>query len=254
MQNNNPISASLSGFEFFLSGFKLITKPGLRTFVLVPLLINLLLFAGAFYALYLQLNGWMTLLMSYVPNFLSWLDYVLWPLLLVCILFIFSYLFTTIANLISAPFNGLLAEKVELLLTGQPVNDDGLMQVLKDVPRALKRELDKMIYFIPKAIGCLILFLIPVVGQTVAPVLWFLLSCWMMAIQYVDYGFDNHKVGFSTMRDTLKTKRLSNLSFGCVATLLSAIPIVNLIVMPVGVCGGTAMWVAHYRQDVTGRA
>jgi CysZ protein len=254
MQETKSITAPLSGIEFFLQGFKLISQPGLRTFVLVPLCINLLLFSGAFYALYLQLGPLMDSLMSRVPDFLSWLHYLLWPILLLCILFIFSYLFSTVANLISAPFNGLLAEKVEQHLTGQPVNDDGLKQVIKDIPRALKREVDKMVYFIPKAIGCLILFLIPVIGQTVAPVLWFLLSCWMMAIQYVDYGFDNHKLSFPVMRDTLKTKRMSNLSFGCIATILSAIPIVNLIVMPVGVCGGTAMWVAHYRKDMTGRS
>ena len=84
------------------------------------------------------------------------------------------------------------------------MNDTGMLDVVKDVPRTFGREWTKLKYYLPKAIGCLILFLIPVVGQTLAPVLWFLLSAWMMAIQYVDYPFDNHKIGFITMRDALK--------------------------------------------------
>lgn len=252
-QTPSVISGPSSGIRFFMQGLNLICQPGLRTFVIIPLLVNLVLFSVAFYALYLQLGDLVNWLMSFVPEFLTWLSYVLWPILVFSILFIFSFIFSTVANLIAAPFNGLLAEKVELHLTGQPVNDDGLAQVLKDVPRALKRELDKMWYYIPKAIGCLILFLIPVINVA-APALWFLLSCWMMAIQYVDYGFDNHKISFPTMRDTLKTRRSSNLSFGMVVTIISAIPLLNLIVMPVAVCGGTAMWVAHYRTEQTGRA
>ena len=99
----------------------------------------------------------------------------------------------------------------------------------------------------------LILFLIPVVGQTLAPVLWFLFSAWMMAIQYVDYPFDNHKIDFITMRDALKQRRGKCLSFGALVTLFSAIPVVNLFVMPVAICGATAMWVDHYRQEQFGR-
>ena len=157
------------------------------------------------------------------------------------------------ANWIAAPFNGLLAEKVEQILTGEAMNDTGMLDVVKDVPRTFGREWTKLKYYLPKAIGCLILFLIPVVGQTLAPVLWFLLSAWMMAIQYVDYPFDNHKIGFITMRDALKQRRGKCLSFGALVTLFSAIPVVNLFVMPVAICGATAMWVDQYRSEQLGR-
>jgi CysZ protein len=32
-------------------------------------------------------------------------------------------------------------------------------------------------------------------------------------------------------------------------TLFSAIPVVNLFVMPVAICGATAMWVDQYRDE-----
>ncbi|MDO2947528.1 sulfate transporter CysZ [Aeromonas simiae] len=237
----------VGGADYFLRGFALIRRPGIRAFVLIPLLVNFVLFAGAFYALLLQLDKLFAWLHGMIPEWLSWLDYLLWPLALITVLVLFSFLFSSVANWIAAPFNGLLAEKVEQVLTGESAADTGMLDVVKDIPRTLSREWIKLKYYLPKAIGCLILFLIPVVGQTVAPVLWFLFSAWMMAIQYVDYPFDNHKIDFITMREALKQRRGKCLSFGALVTLFASIPVVNLFVMPVAICGATAMWVDHYR-------
>ncbi len=41
---------------------------------------------------------------------------------------------------ITAPFNALLSEKVELYLTGQKISDDGFSELVKDVPGMLARE------------------------------------------------------------------------------------------------------------------
>jgi hypothetical protein len=64
----------------------------------------------------------------------------------------------------------------------------------------MKREWQKFAWYLPRAIVLLILYFMPGIGQTVAPVLWFLFSAWMLAIQYCDYPFDNHKVPFKEMR------------------------------------------------------
>ncbi|MGL5039105.1 MAG: sulfate transporter CysZ [Aeromonas sp.] len=252
-QPPRPVTESFSGADYFLRGFSLIRQPGIRTFVLIPLIVNFMLFAGAFYALLLQLDGLFVWLHLQIPAWLSWLDYLLWPIALLTILVIFSFIFSSVTNWIAAPFNGLLAEKVEQILTGQPANDSGMLDIVKDVPRTFGREWIKLKYYLPKAIGCILLFFIPVVGQTVAPILWFLFSAWMMAIQYIDYPFDNHKIDFITMRDALKQRRGKCLSFGALVTLFSAIPVVNLFVMPVAICGATAMWVDHYRSEQLGR-
>jgi CysZ protein len=160
------------------------------------------------------------------------------------VLFIYSLVFTVITNFIAAPFNGLLSEKVELHLTGQRVNDDGLADLIKDVPRMLGRELTKLVYYLPKAIGfLLLLLLVPVFGQ----IMWFLFSSWMFAVQYIDYPFDNHKVPFDEARQHLKQKQGLSYGFGVAVLLFSMIPIVNLIVMPVAVCGATRLFVDNSR-------
>jgi CysZ protein len=130
-------------------------------------------------------------------DWLQWLNYLLWPMVVISILLVFGYFFSTIANWIAAPFSGLLAEQLEARLTGATPPDVGVFGIMKDVPRIMKREWQKFAWYLPRAIVLLILYFIP--GQTVAPVLWFLFSAWMLAIQYCDYP-DNHKVPFKTMR------------------------------------------------------
>lgn len=136
------------------------------------------------------------------------------------------------------------------MLTGEAVNDDGFAEIMKDVPRMLNREWQKLWYSLPKFVGLFLLSFIPVIGQTIIPVLTFLFTFWMMAIQYCDYPFDNHKISFGIMKNALGERRIQSLTFGALITLCTALPIVNLVVIPVAVCGATIMWVENYRSQL----
>lgn len=239
-----------SGLDYFFQGFDLISRPGVRLFVIVPLVVNVLLFSVAFYYLFGQINPLVEEVTAWIPDWLDWLKdslaYIIWPLAVLIILLFSAFIFGTLANWIAAPFNGLLAERIELILTGQPVAGGGFTDLLKDIPRTLGREVVKLLYYIPRAVGFLILFFIlPVFGQ----VIWFLFTAWMMAIQYCDYPFDNHKVAFKKMRAELAANKKDAFLFGITVTFFSMIPIVNFIVMPVAICGATAMWVDKYRAS-----
>lgn len=231
--------------HYFFQGFSLIRTKGLKRFVFIPLAVNLVLFSIAWYFLFGQIGEWISWLVDLIPDWqwLSWLkqglSYVIWPIAVMSILLIFALFFGTLANWIAAPFNGLLAEKVELHLSGQSLGDSGVVDIIRDIPRTFGRELAKLQYYLPRAIGFLLLFFIlPVFGQ----ILWFLFSAWMMVVQYCDYPFDNHKIPFNQMRATLRNNRSQCFSFGVTVSLFSMIPIVNFLVMPIAVCGATALW------------
>ncbi|WP_261640024.1 sulfate transporter CysZ [Erwinia mallotivora] len=241
-------ATNTNGIHYFFQGWKLITLPGIRRFVIVPLIVNVLLMGGAFIWLFQQLGHWLPALMSSVPGWLQWLSYLLWPLAVISILLVFSYFFSTVANWIAAPFCGLLAEQLEGRLTGKPLPDSGWMEMLKDFPRIMKRELQKLAWYLPRAAVLLLLYFIPGFGQTVVPLLWFLFSAWMLSVQYCDYPFDNHKVSFRQMRSALKQHKTDNMQFGALVSLFTLIPLLNLIIMPVAVCGATAMWVDRYQS------
>jgi CysZ protein len=71
----------------------------------------------------------------------------------------------------------------------------------------------------------------------------------MLAIQYCDYPFDNHKVPFNDMRMSMKQKQGKAYSFGMLVSIFTTIPILNLFIVPVSVCGATAMWVQEFKQQ-----
>ncbi|MCW8834387.1 MAG: sulfate transporter CysZ [Colwellia sp.] len=242
---NQPLAHSGAGYLF--KGFELIRLKGIRRFVFIPLLINLLLFSGAFYFMFIELEHYMALLLDWLPDWLEWLSAVLWPLAVITILVIFSFIFSTAANWLAAPFNGLLSEKVENILVGQATQNGGMLDIVKDIPRTLGRELTKLSYYLPRAIGFfIILWLLPVFGQ----IIWFLFISWMMAVQYKDYPFDNHKIPFSVMKEALKQRQGLSYGFGITVAIFAMIPIVNLVIMPVAICGATALWVDHYRDEL----
>lgn len=243
--SNQPLAHSGAGYLF--KGFELIQLKGIRRFVFIPLLINLLLFSGAFYFMFIELDHYMTLLMDWLPDWLEWLSALLWPLAVITILVIFSFVFSTAANWLAAPFNGLLSEKVENILIGQAASNGSMLDVVKDIPRTLGREWKKLTYYVPRAIGFfLILWILPVIGQ----IIWFLFISWMMAVQYKDYPFDNHKVPFPIMKNALKQRQGLSYSFGITVAVFAMIPIINLVIMPVAICGATALWVDHYRDEL----
>jgi CysZ protein len=246
MLNN---STPLSGFNYLLKGAKLLSHPKLRIFVMIPLMINILIFASAFWFLFSTITEWIDSYISGLPDWLSWLAYLFWPFLIFSILVSFSFVFSTVANLIAAPFNGLLAEKTELLLTGKPINNDGFTDLLKDLPRIFKRELQKLTYILPRLLVCALLFFIPAFGQTIAPFIWFTFAGWVMAIQYADFPFDNHKIPFNNMKKALSARLGKNLTFGMLISFFTTIPVLNFIIMPIAVCGATAFWVDLYKDE-----
>ncbi len=236
-------SKMLGGASSLVRGFKLITQPGIRPYVIIPLLINMLLFAAVI-ALGAHWLG--DLIDSFLPDWLAWLSWLLWPLFAIIALGLVFFGFSIVANLIGAPFNGMLAAAVEKHLTGSPpLCPPG--RFLDEVRGALLSELRKLLYFFKWALPILLLFLIPGL-QMVAPLLWFLFGAWMLTIEYADYPMGNHGLDFPAQRRILASQRPAAFGFGASTMLLTLIPVLNFIAMPVAVAGATAWWVEQLRS------
>lgn len=230
-----------SGANHLVHGLQLILRPELRRFVILPLLVNLLLFIGLLVMAMHYFELWLQWLIPSLPDWLGWLNVLLWPLFAALVGLILFFTFSLIANLIAAPFNGLLSEKVELLLRG-PHASVPEMPLLQLVPRTLSREMQKLAYLLPRALGLLVLSFIPGLNLIAAP-LWLLLGVWMMAVQYIDYPADNNLYSWDNMLDWLRQRRASSLGFGVAAYGALLLPGLNILLMPAAVCGATALWV-----------
>lgn len=241
----------LGGPYYLTAGFKMITRPGLRMYVLLPLSINIAVFFGLIYFAVQGFRGWVEQLMPNLPSWLSFLDYLLWPLFVVLVLLIIFFTFTTIANLIASPFNSFLAEKVEVIARGNdhfpPFSWKALLAM---VPRTLAREMRKLGYFLPRALGLLILSLIPGINIIAAP-LWVVFNIWMMAVQYIDYPADNNNISWPSMMEWIRSRRILSLGFGGITYLALMVPVFNLIAMPAAIAGATLLWVDHHKPPAS---
>jgi len=233
------------GASYLTRGARLLTHPSLRPFVLIPLMINILIFGALISIGFSYMSDLMDWMLSRIPDWLHFIEWILWPLIGITVSLITGYLFTSVALIIASPFNALLAEKAEELITGRPVASlEGLGAALLAVPRSILREILKLLYYIPMAIFALLLSFIPGIGA----VAWLLLGAWMMSIQFVDYPMDNHQLSFAKVKAAVRSRRLSSMGFGGLVALCTGIPLVNFFVVPAAVVGATLLWCEELNQ------
>ncbi|MBU2546253.1 MAG: sulfate transporter CysZ [Pseudomonadota bacterium] len=231
----------MKAFIYILKAFRLLFAPGIKRFVIIPILVNAL-----FFSLWM-VTGFYFIghFAAWFPSWLRWLRWLFYVLFFLTSSLVIVYTFTIFANLIAAPFNSLLAEKVETLVKGEkPDSTNNLKELLREMKRSFLREWEKIKYYVPRAVLLLILFLIPVVN-VIASILWFIFACWMMAVEYIDFPMDNHKRSFKDVRSFLRKHYGTSMSFGLSMALLSMIPILNFVALPIGVIAGTLFWLDH---------
>jgi len=230
-------------------GWRLVRQPGLRRFVLVPLLINVVIFSIAGWILFGSVFSWMSNWALFerfgdvwlIEQLRQILQFVIGVILTVVLI----YVFTLLANFIGAPFNALLAERVELHLTGKsPTTDPSMAFLIKSIPKTLRSELSKLLYLALWSIPLLILGFIPVVNIA-APLIIFAFGAWMFSLEYIDYPMGNHGKFFKEAKSALQLRRPMALGFGFVVAVFSIIPVINLVIMPIAVAGATALYVEH---------
>jgi CysZ protein len=144
--------------------------------------------------------------------------------------------FSALTLAVGGPFYEHIAEKVEDGLGGVPGAvelswwsllwtglRDGVLLVLRS-----------LLFTIP----LLVAGFVPVVGQTVVPVLVALVTAWFLALELIAVPFYRRGMDLARRRDMLRRRRGLALGLGLPAALLCALPLVAIVVMPVAFVGG----------------
>ena len=245
----SSITAGLSGPQMLYQGVALLWHPQIRWLVLIPLCINILLFSSLTWLAGQWLGDWLQTIMTQVPDWLHWLIWIVWLLFIVLALIIYSFGFTLLANLIGSPFYGLLAERI-LLMESDNSNSRPTTALMQTAWQSFLRQLQLLGYFVPRTIGVglltMIISFIPAINL-LAPLIAGAWAAWSLSIQYLDYGAEIDQV---TLRDLLKRgrqQRWRGMSFGFTVLIASAIPLLNVLILPAAVIGGTLLWSREYR-------
>ena len=242
------MSGLLKGVGYFFRGMTMLIQPGLRRFVIIPLLANIAVFALIAGSLYQLMSGFYIDITGEITGTLSFLTWIVTPIIWLVGTLLSGYLSIFIVLFLTSPFHGLLAEKVEEQVTGEAIpNESSVVQIALSVPRGFLRELQKMFHYLPMALLVVIISVIPGLNFA-APFLWIILGAWMMSLQFIDYPMDNHRLPFSEVRAACSARRGTSIGFGVIVAFVSGIPIFNLALIPAAVAGATLLWCDELRH------
>jgi len=232
-----------AGFQYYLQGFRLILKPGLRRYLILPLLINLLLMGLLFFSAVSYLEGIFNQWTASLAHWLAWLlGGLLWLLFSTSVWLLTSSVFVMLANLCAAPFYSQLSKKIIPMLRPSSPRLPAMTNT-ELILATSKRETLKILYAIPWLLASGLLFVIPLT-LPLAPFIWALVNAWLLGLQYVDYAADNQAITLKAMRKILRRSPLTVLGFGFCVWISLLIPGANLLIPGAAVAGATAMWLA----------
>ena len=222
-------------------------QPGVRIYAVMPLLINIVLFASLIWFGYEQFSPLVDYIVSGVPAIFNFLRWIIWIIISTFTAIFIFFTFTPIANIVAAPFNALLSEKIEIKLTGRAISvNSSFMKMARD---SFLSQIRKLVYIIFWSAVLLLISLIPLVNFA-APFLWVIFGSWLLSLEYLDYPMGNHELNFTRQRQILAARKGLSLGFGSSVMVLTSIPLLNFIVMPVAVAGATVLWVEQLEREM----
>lgn len=215
-----------------IQGLRILARPELRHFVWIPLILNLVLYAGGFWIVG---RGFDTILTHLLPAWLGWLHAIIWPIVMLGFVGMMFLSFTLLANLIGAPLYGALAEKVASLhgFPPSPARADGAPSPPLD---SVREAIHRLRYALVRLLPAAVLFLIPGINLA-APLVWLALGGWFLALEYLSYPLEQMGVGFAGQRLLLSEARLAVLAFGATVALGLTVPVLNVLIPQAAVAG-----------------
>lgn len=228
-----------------LRGIKIFAmSPSLWPLGLVPVLIAGLLVSALSIWLFVRIDdlvGWLT------PFADSWAG--AWRTtvrggigLAVIVAWLFAILmtFATVTNVIGQPFYEKISDRIETRLGDPPPGTDAPWW--KTLPRATTESAVLLVLVLLLSLPIFVFGFVPVVGQTVIPVIAALVSGFFLAMELIAIPLERRGVRLrARFRFAWREHRAPVIGFGVAAFLLFLVPFMNLLAMPGAVVGATIL-------------
>ena len=240
-------SGLFAGLAAVQEAARLLRRPAVRPFVVVPVLVNVAVFVAGGYWIYASLADAVS---AALPPDYAWLRYLLLPLLLAALAMGGFLVFSLVANLLATPFNGLLCEAVLRELEGGQGPGPGF-SLVQELQRGLLGELGKNWYLLKLVAPAILLWFIPGVNM-LGVVVWPIIGVWALALEYLDGVLGNQGRPLPAALACMRSHRALMLGAGGPLFAMTAIPGLNLFAMPLGVATATVLYARHLRPRLVG--
>jgi CysZ protein len=238
------VAELIMGVGLLARGLRLITRrPRLFLLGAIPPAITSVIFTGLIIALISQLDPIVDWLTPFADGWARGVATVIRVLvgggLLAGAVLVMVISFTTLTLALGSPLYDKLSESVEREFGEVPEFDEN---AARGIFRALRQALGLIAVSV---LGALLLFatgFLPVIGQTVIPVISAIFGGWMLGIELVGSPFERRGLlRLADRRAAMRTRRLRVLGFAVPTFLLLAIPFVGVVVFPIATAGGTLL-------------
>ncbi len=147
--------------------------------------------------------------------------------------------FGALTLLIGGPFYEYIAEQIEDRHGDRPA------EYRASWLRMFVRGLRDSILLVAISVACTVplfcLGFVPVIGQTVIPVIGACVGGWILTLELVGVPFHRRGLRLGDRQRALRTRKALTLGFGIPAYLLCLVPLLAIVVMPVGAAAGTLL-------------
>ncbi|MFF5208221.1 EI24 domain-containing protein [Streptosporangium sp. NPDC000396] len=232
------------GIGFFFQGLRWVARnPRWWLFGLIPALIVFVFYAVGLYFLgahATDIAGWAT------PFADGWGETARNALraLLGLVIFgagvvLFVVTFTAVTLIAGEPFYEKLSEKVEETYGEVPSGHE--VPLWKSIPRSIGDSLVTLGYVLLFTIPLFFLGFVPVIGQTVVPVLGALVSGFFLTVELTTLAMERRGMARKSRFAVLRSNKVSVLAFGVLIFLIFLIPLGAVVAMPAAVAGAAIM-------------
>ena len=242
---NNALSQFSLGFFYPFRSIKLLLRaPSLWRFVLIPFGINLMVFSAA---VYFGFDFFSDRVVQQIPQGDGWywaiLYYVAWVIAMLLTAVLVFFTFAVVGNLIASPFNDLLSERAEEMLTGIASDAPFSLQLFwADTRRTLSVEIRKVGLFVLAMAMILPLNLLPGIGSLLYTLLAVSLTIFFLVVNYLGIVLSRQRFSFAQQRQFIFGRLFLMAGFGTGVLALLAVPLLQFLCIPVAVVAATKLW------------
>jgi CysZ protein len=255
MVDNSPYeSSTLTGkllpspFYVLRGALFLWTHRVLWKYAAAPLAIGAVILGASYGLLYYLFTRFVT---PYTGGDWYWrvLYYIVVAVVTVLLVVLFFFLFTRIASALAAPFNDLISQKTEELVTGTFTDTPfSVIRLFKDSLRSVYHSLRILALYLGLLLVALLLLLIPGIGSLLFTITGMLLSAFMLAWEYLNYPLDRRRLSWTEKSAFFRSCFRSVIGFGLGSVVVATIPFVNLLFIPAAAVGGTLLYLDLERE------
>lgn len=229
------------GFSDYGPALDFIFKHKLAWFFLIPIVFNIILFAGAWTAIDSFSDYIQALIIDSVSlsgaqfwgaEALQWIINASVALILhILFFFVFAYTGGYIVVILLSPFLAYLSERTEKIITGNeyPFN---IQQLMRDVVRGVLIALRNLFFELLIMFGFFLFGFVPFIGWIVAlasPIILFFIASYFYGFSFVDYVSERRKLNLKESVQLVKDRRGVVTGNGMPFALILLIPYIGLL-------------------------